>query len=277
MESSVEKLNRLIALKESLICLGLDPEIKKMPLFYQKSPEPIFEFCNDILSSLHPFISAIKPNFAFFEAEGIAGLQQLKKIMNLWGDSLFSIADIKRADIGNTSRLYAEAYFNHWNFDAITVPPYMGEDSILPFAQFEKKLTFVLCLTSNLGSKDFEEQHLSSGKQLYLEVLDKVKKWNHNGNLGLVVGATKPDQLNEIRRLEQMAPILIPGVGAQGGDLEEAITLGLGEKSAPALINIGRAILYPEGNYLSREAYLNAVIEKAREYHSTMARFINSK
>ncbi len=180
--------------------------------------------------------------------------------------NVITIADAKRADIGNTSRLYATAFFETWGFDAVTVPPYMGYDSIEPFISYKEKLTLILCLTSNSGSKDFEERRLEEGKLLYEAVLEKALEWNQFENVGLVVGANRAEELKRLRAMAQGLCFLVPGVGAQGGSLEESVRYGVDGNAQSALINIGRAVIYPDGEFGSVNDFEKAVAKKAEEY-----------
>ena len=181
-----------------------------------------------------------------------------------------SIADAKRADIGNTSRQYAKAFFEAWPFDSITVAPYMGFDSLEPFFEYEDKLVFVLCLTSNPGSKDFEEQRMQDGRPLYRAVLDKVRQWQRNGNAGIVVGATKPGLLQELRGEAPDLFFLIPGVGAQGGSMQQAVEQGADSERSSAVVNVSRALIFPDGEFRSVEEFEAAVEKEAVSLHDGM-------
>lgn len=228
--------------------------------------EPLIEFTRSIINATSEFAIAYKPNFAFYEALGLKGLYALDALMHNLPKGVITIADAKRADIGNTSRLYATAFFETWGFDAVTVPPYMGYDSIEPFLSYKEKLTLILCLTSNSGSQDFEEQRLENGKLLYESVLEKALQWNQFENVGLVVGANRNEELRRIRSLASELCFLIPGVGAQGGSLEDAVRYGTDANHLSALINIGRAVIYPQGEFASAGAFEKAVAKKAKEY-----------
>ena len=239
-----EKLSRIIEKKQSLLCVGLDPDIEKIPEFLRREANPLETFNREIISATADFAAAFKPNIAFYESLGTAGWHLLEKTLERIPPDVLTIADAKRADIGNTSRKYAETFFQTFQFDAITVSPYMGLDSILPFLEFKDRGVFILCLTSNKGARDF--QYLETeGQPLYLHVAKKVVSWNQSyGNCGLVVGATHSGEINRIRQLAKKLAFLIPGVGAQGGVLEKAVIYGTDEDGGMALFNVSRGILY---------------------------------
>ncbi|PWW81135.1 MULTISPECIES: orotidine-5'-phosphate decarboxylase [Prosthecochloris] len=270
MNAARNKVNEQILSKKSLLCVGLDSDPDKIPEIFHSMQKPVLEFNRAVVRATREHAVAYKLNMAFYESRGIEGLLDMQSTLeNLPSESL-SIADAKRADIGNTSRKYAEAFFDHWGFDALTVAPYMGEDSLEPFFDYDQKLIFVLCLTSNPGSADFEEQQLQSGTSLYQAVLSKVQRWERNGNAGIVVGATKSSQLREIRKAAPGLFFLIPGVGAQGGSLQESAAFGVDENSQAALINVSRGIIYPEGSFDSIESFEDAVSVKAARLHNEM-------
>lgn len=259
-------LNKRIAEKRSWLCVGLDPDLQKIPPLFLAYPDPVLEFTRAVVRATAEWAVAYKPNFAFYEALGLSGLRALEALMKDLPSSVITIADAKRADIGNTSRLYAKAFFDEWGFDAVTVPPYMGYDSIEPFLAYKEKLAFVLCLTSNRGAEDFEEQRLQSGERLYEAVLRKAAEWNAFGNVGLVAGATRAEALRDIRQAAPQLCLLIPGVGAQGGSLADAARYGVDAEKASAVINIGRALIYPEGEHKTISAFEQAVAQKAKEH-----------
>ena len=270
MNAARSKVNEQISSKKSLLCVGLDSDPGKIPELFHRMQRPVLEFNRAVIRATREHAVAYKVNMAFYESRGIDGILDMQSTLeNLPPESL-SIADAKRADIGNTSRKYAEAFFDHWGFDSLTVAPYMGEDSLDPFFEYDQKLIFVLCLTSNPGSADFEEQQLQSGASLYQAVLSKVQGWERNGNAGVVVGATKSSQLREIRKAAPGLFFLIPGVGAQGGSLQESAAFGVDENSQAALINVSRGVIYPEGNFDSIESFENAVSMKAARLHNEM-------
>lgn len=267
-----KRINTLIEQKKSLLCVGLDPDVQKIPTLFLRMQDPITEFTKAIVNATSDAAIAYKPNFAFYEALGLKGLHALDALIHHLPKNVVTIADAKRADIGNTSRLYATAFFETWGFDAVTVPPYMGYDSIEPFISYKEKLTLILCLTSNSGSKDFEERRLVEGKPLYEAVLEKALEWNQFENIGLVVGANRAEELKRLRTMAQGLCFLIPGVGAQGGSLEESVRYGVDGNAQSALINIGRAIIYPDGEFGSVNDFEKAVAKKAEECVLAMRR-----
>lgn len=261
-----KQINALIEQKKSFLCVGLDPDVQKIPTLFLRMQDPITEFTKSVVNATSEIAIAYKPNFAFYEALGLKGLHALDTLIHHLPKNVVTIADAKRADIGNTSRLYATAFFETWGFDAVTVPPYMGYDSIEPFLSYKEKLTLILCLTSNSGSRDFEERRLEGGKLLYEAVLEKALEWNQFENVGLVVGANRAEELKRIRSLAQGLCFLIPGVGAQGGSLEDSVRYGTDANAQSALINIGRAVIYPDGEFSSIDDFEKAVAKKADEY-----------
>ena len=242
-------LIQLIQRKQSFLCVGLDSELSKIPAHLLDTEDPVFEFNKQIIDATIDLAVAYKPNLAFYECLGIKGWQSLEKTMqylNRFKDEVFTIADAKRGDIGNTSRLYAQAFLdpsNTLNFDAITVAPYMGEDSVTPFLSYEDKWVILLALTSNKGAFDFQLFQNSNEKKLYQEVLEKSSKWGNEDNMMYVVGATKAEMLADIRRIIPNHFLLVPGVGAQGGSLKEVAKYGL-TKDCGLLINASRSIIF---------------------------------
>ena len=236
-----QRVDGVIQKKNSLLCVGLDVIVNKLPESIQKSDDPLFNFNKEIIDATAGFAAAFKINLAFYEAHGLAGWKALQKTFDYLPDDVIKIADAKRGDIGNTAQMYAAALFDELGADAVTVNPYMGFDAAEPFLQDAKKGVFFLCLTSNPGSQDF--QYFSNGQQkLYEQVAATVKAWNVKSNCGLVVGATHPEEIAEIRRIAGDMPFLIPGVGAQGGDLEASVKNGA--DGAAALFNSSRGIIY---------------------------------
>ena len=234
-----------IKTKKTFLCVGLDPDVEKIPKFLLKEDDPIFEFCRQIVDATADHCVSFKPNTAFFEAYGLSGITSLERTIKYIKQNYpdhFLIADAKRGDIGNTSSMYAKAFFKRLHADAITVAPYMGKDSVLPFLEFEKKWAIVLALTSNEGSSDFQLLE-TNGHQLYKEVLEKVASWGTEENLMFVVGATKAAMFRDIRSIVPNHFLLVPGVGAQGGSLAEVCKYGL-TKDVGLLINSSRAIIY---------------------------------
>jgi len=238
------KLARLIQEKKSLLCIGLDADIDRIPKFLLKEKDPLLIFNRDIVQATKDIAVAYKPNIAFYESLGYSGWQLLERTLELIPSDCLTIADAKRGDIGNTSRKYAEIFFQKYKFDAITVSPYMGFDSILSFLEFEDRGVFVLCLTSNKGSSNFQYLNIDS-EPLYLKVAHRVLQWDlEYGNCGLVVGATHPEDLGSIRDVAMGLPFLIPGIGAQGGNLQMAVQYGTDKQGNCALISASRSIIY---------------------------------
>ncbi len=238
-----QQLIQQIRTKQSFLCVGLDTDIRKIPKHLLDLEDPIFEFNKAIIDATLPYSVAYKPNIAFYEAHGIKGWEALKKTIDYLPENVFTIADAKRGDIGNTSTMYARAFFEEMNFDSITVAPYMGEDSVKPFLEFNEKWAIILAATSNPGFKDFEDLDLEKGGKLYEEVIQKSSEWGSTDNLMYVVGATRPEQLKTIRNIIPDHFLLIPGVGAQGGDMTAICEAGLNEDGG-LLINSARGIIY---------------------------------
>ena len=238
-----EELFQNIVKKQSYLCVGLDTDIQKIPKHLLDTEDPIFEFNKHIIDATKDFCVAYKPNIAFYEALGAKGWLSLEKTIDYIPNDIFTISDAKRGDIGNTSSLYARAFFDNMNFDSVTVAPYMGEDSVKPFLAFENKWVILLGLTSNEGSKDFQQLKLENGKSLFEEVLEKSQEWGDADNLMFVIGATKADQFAEIRKLAPDNFLLVPGVGAQGGDLKALSKSGMNTKCG-LLVNSSRGIIY---------------------------------
>ncbi|NTV97985.1 MAG: orotidine-5'-phosphate decarboxylase [Chlorobiaceae bacterium] len=270
MSSAREKANSRITALKSLLCVGLDTDAEKIPAVFSGYENPVVEFNRAVVRATADVAVAYKVNTAFYEARGIAGLRDMEETLRHIPETIMTIADAKRADIGNTSKMYAKAFFEHWPFDAVTVAPYMGFDSLEPFFAYEEKLVFVLCLTSNQGSADFEEQVLQDGKPLFERVLGKVSSWQKNGNGGVVVGATKSSELARIRSEAPGLFLLIPGVGAQGGSLEESADLGVDRDRRSALINVSRGLIYPKGPFAGIESFEHAVAAEAAAVHAGM-------
>lgn len=257
--------------KGSFLCVGLDPDTSKIPAFLLSEEDPIFEFNKQIIDATAAHCVAFKPNNAFYEAYGISGaiaLEKTIKYLRINYPEHFIIADAKRGDIGNTSSMYATAFFERLDADAITVAPYMGGDSVKPFLAFPNKWTIVLGLTSNSGSADF--QQLKSGqRELYLQVIETCAGWGNHENMMFVVGATKAQMLEQIRRIVPHHFLLIPGVGAQGGDLKEVCKYGL-NSDIGLLVNSSRAILYAS----SGEDFAQKAAEEAEKLAAEMRAII---
>ena len=255
---TTQELITQIKTKKSFLCIGLDVDLDKIPKHLLELDDPIFEFNKAIIDSTHDLCVSYKPNTAFYEASGIKGWISLQKTINYINEQypeIFTIADAKRGDIGNTSTMYAKAFFEDLNFDSVTVAPYMGKDSVEPFLAFEDKHTILLALTSNDGAFDFQTLQ-TNGQELYKTVLETSKTWKNSQNLMYVVGATKADYFAEIRKIVPDSFLLVPGVGAQGGSLQEVSKYGL-TKNVGLLINSSRAIIYASSE--------NDFTEKARE------------
>lgn len=239
----IQQINR----KNSFLCVGLDTDIKNIPTHLLKTSDPVYEFNKRIIDATEAYCVAYKPNMAFYEAMGPAGLESLQKTIDYIPDDIFTIADAKRGDIGNTSGLYARAFFEMLHFDAITVAPYMGEDSVRPFLNYQDKWVILLALTSNQGSADFQNLLIEgTSAQLYEEVIRKSSTWGNPENLMYVVGATRAESLLNIRKLIPDHFLLVPGVGAQGGSLEEVAKFGM-NKDCGLLVNASRSVIYASG------------------------------
>ncbi len=241
----IAALKEQILLKKSFLCVGLDVDLDKVPEHIKTMSDPLFEFSKAIIDATAAFAVAYKPNIAFFETYGPEGMTSLKKVMDYLNEhhpEIFTIADAKRGDIGNTATRYAKAYYETYNFDSITVAPYMGKDSVEPFLNFDEKYAIVLALTSNAGSSDFQMQEVG-GQMLYEKVIQTSKDWKGSERLMYVVGATKASALYTIRALIPNSFLLIPGVGAQGGSLKAVAENGL-SKDVGLLVNSSRGIIY---------------------------------
>ncbi len=247
--------------KQSFLCIGLDVDLHKIPKHLLKEEDPIFAFNKEIIDATHHLTVAYKPNTAFYEAYGIKGWKALEKTINYLNKNypeIFTIADAKRGDIGNTSTMYAKAFFEDLGFDSVTVAPYMGKDSIEPFLSFKGKHTILLALTSNKGAFDFQTQ-LVAGQEMYKKVLEVSKTWKNSENLMYVVGATKAAYFKKIREIVPNSFLLVPGVGTQGGNLQDVCRYGM-NSNIGLLINSSRGIIYTsnEENFAkasAQEAY----------------------
>lgn len=239
----IEKLLNGSRKNDSLVCVGLDTDVEKIPKCVWGEGDHTFAFNREIINSTSDLVCAYKPNIAFYEALGSKGWDALKKTCEHIPEEIPIILDAKRGDIGNTAKMYAKAFFEILKVDAVTLSPYMGKDAILPFLEYEDKCALILCLTSNEGAKDFQLSMID-GKPLYEIVAEKVLSWNEKGNCGLVVGATYPEQLKRIREITPTLPILIPGIGAQAGEIESTVKFGTDRNGELAIINSSRAILY---------------------------------
>lgn len=255
--------------KRSYLCIGLDTDIEKIPVHLRNTADPIFEFNKKIIDATHEYCVAYKPNIAFYEALGARGWDSLQKTLDYIPKEIFTIADAKRGDIGNTSALYARAFFQNMSFDSITVAPYMGEDSVKPFLQFEKKWVILLAHTSNPGSSDFQLMESKTGRKLYEEVLTRAQSWGNSDQLMFVVGATHPEKIGGIRQLAPDYFFLVPGYGAQGGDLGQVSKYGMNSKCG-LLVNSARAIIYAS----SGDDFAEAARSEAKKVQQEMSNYL---
>lgn len=254
--------------KRSFLCVGLDPDLGKIPSHLHDTEDPIFEFNKAIIDSTLDYAVAYKPNSAFYECLGLEGWRAFEKTVQYIGKNHFIIADAKRGDIGNTARKYAEAFLQNLPCDAITVAPYMGEDSVSPFLEFENKWAILLALTSNQGATDFQMQSLQSNSEhLYQRVIRESQDWGTPENLMYVIGATRPEYLKEIRELAPDHFFLVPGVGAQGGSLEDVARYGM-NKDIGLLVNSSRGIIYAGSGHDFAEKAGMAAAELANKMKS---------
>jgi orotidine-5'-phosphate decarboxylase len=263
-----KELTDQIFTKRTYLCVGLDTDITKIPKHLQQHPDAIFEFNKAIIDATKDHCVAYKINTAFYEAEGLKGWEAMEKTVNYIPSTHFKIADAKRGDIGNTSSQYAKAFFETMNFDAITVAPYMGADSIKPFLEYKNKWTILLGLTSNEGAKDFELQKLGN-EYLYEHVIRKASEWGSTENLMFVVGATRADEFINLRKISPGHFFLVPGVGAQGGSLKEISEKAM-TQDCGLLVNASRAVIYASGG----EDFAEKAGAVAKEYSDEMKRHL---
>jgi len=269
---TTQELSTQIRKKKSFLCIGLDVDLNKIPTYLLKEEDPIFAFNKAIIDATHHLCVAYKPNTAFYEAYGIKGWQSLEKTIQYLNSNypeIYTIADAKRGDIGNTSTMYAKAFFEDLAFDSVTVAPYMGKDSVEPFLAFKDKHTIMLALTSNEGAFDFQTKEVN-GKELYKEVLETSKGWKNSENLMYVVGATKAEYFAEIRKIVPTSFLLVPGVGAQGGNLQDVCKYGLSE-NVGLLINSSRGIIYASNS----DDFATKAAIKAEELQKEMEVILN--
>lgn len=260
--------------KKSFLCIGLDTDLDKMPKHLLQKEDPVFEFNKAIIDATHHLAVAYKPNIAFYEAYGVKGWEALQKTItyiNKQYPEVFTIADAKRGDIGNTSTRYAKAFFEDLAFDSVTIAPYMGKDSVEPFLAFKDKITILLALTSNPGAFDFQTQKIGE-QSLYELVLKTSKTYKNAENLMYVVGATKSDYLKDIRKIIPKHFMLIPGVGAQGGNLKKVCKYGLNEQVG-LLINSSRGIIYAS----DQEDFAAAAAKQAQKLQTEMEEILNAQ
>ena len=270
----IEALKKQILAKKSFLCVGLDVDLEKVPEHIKTMEDPLYEFSKAIIDSTAAYAVAYKPNIAFFETYGPEGMASLKRVMDYLNNKhpeIFTIADAKRGDIGNTASRYAKAYFETYNFDSITIAPYMGKDSVEPFLSFDEKYAILLALTSNEGSSDFQTQ-LVGGQMLYEKVIQTSVEWQGSERLMYVVGATKANALRKIRELIPNSFLLIPGVGAQGGSLTEVAENGL-SIDVGLLANSSRGIIYASTD----ENFAREAEKAARELQSQMETILKNR
>lgn len=271
---TTQQLTEQIIKKKSFLCIGLDVDLNKIPQHLLQTEDPIFEFNKAIIDATHHLCVSYKPNTAFYEAYGLKGWKALEKTINYLNKNhpdIFTIADAKRGDIGNTSTMYAKAFFEDLAFDSVTVAPYMGKDSVEPFLAFKDKHTIMLALTSNQGAFDFQTK-LVDGKELYKQVLETSKSWNNSENLMYVVGATKAEYFADIRKIIPSSFLLVPGVGAQGGNLQDVCKYGM-SKNVGLLINSSRGIIYAS----QKEDFAQEAAAKAKDLQQQMEVILNNK
>ncbi len=263
-----ELINQINA-KKSFLCVGLDTDLEKVPEHLLNEEDPIFTFNKNIIDATAPYCVSYKPNLAFYEASGIKGMVAFEKTIKYLNENYpekFIIADAKRGDIGNTSAMYARTFFEKYNLDALTVAPYMGEDSVTPFLTYKDKWVVLLALTSNKGSNDFQLSEDKNGERLFEKVLRISQKWGNNENMMYVVGATQGKMFKDIRKVIPNHFLLVPGVGAQGGSLEEVCKYGM-IKDCGLLVNSSRGIIYASNN----RNFADAAGEKAKELQQQMS------
>lgn len=264
-----KQLIEQIFTKKSFLCVGLDTDLNKVPKFLLNEEDPIFSFNKAIIDATAPYSIAYKPNLAFYECYGLKGMEAFEKTITYLKENYphhFIIADAKRGDIGNTSKMYAQTFFREYNVDALTIAPYMGEDSVKPFLEYEGKWVILLALTSNKGSHDFQLFEDKEGMRLFEQVLTKSQEWGTTENLMFVVGATQGSLFADIRKLAPNSFLLVPGVGAQGGSLQEVCKYGM-NKDCGLLVNSSRGIIYASAD----ENFAEIAGEKAKELQQEMA------
>lgn len=286
--NSYNKLRELIDYKKNYLCVGLDTDYNKIPEAFKakndyNTTQTIIDYNNSIIENTKDKAISYKINFAFYEELGSVGFEIIEKALDSIPKNIFTIADAKRGDIGNTSKSYAKSIFDYFKFDSITISPYMGEDSISPFLEYDDKITFLLCLTSNKGSNDLQRlnvgkfnQKLNSEMTLYQYVMEKYSEMFDYQNIGFVVGATHPNEILELRKLNDKSVFLIPGIGAQGGDLENTlINNNNSNKNAPCLINVSRAIIYPEiiNDNIDIEGISNNIKNKCNDFSNQISNY----
>lgn len=264
-----QQLTEQILSKKSFLCVGLDPDIQKIPSHLLTDDDPLFTFNKQIINATSPYCVAYKPNLAFYESLGIKGMVAFERTVNYLKQNFpqhFIIADAKRGDIGNTSAMYARTFFREYDVDALTIAPYMGEDSVSPFLEYEDKWVVLLALTSNKGSRDFQLTQDNHGERLFEKVLHKSQEWANSENMMYVVGATQGKMFEDIRKIVPHHFLLVPGVGAQGGSLQEVCKYGM-TKDCGLLVNSSRGIIYAGHG----QDFAQAAAQKAKELQQEMA------
>lgn len=267
-----KELIEQIRKKKSFLCVGLDTDLNKIPKHLLDSEDPIFEFNKAIIDATKDFAVAYKPNIAFYECYGPKGWESLKKTLEYIPEEIFTIADAKRGDIGNTSTYYAKTFFEYLKCDSVTVAPYMGNDSVTPFLEFENKWVILLALTSNQGALDFQMIKDDSGTELFKSILQKSSSWGSPENLMYVVGATRAEDIAAVREVVPDHFFLVPGIGAQGGSLEDVCNFGW-NKDCGLLVNSSRAIIYASQN----EDFAHKAHEEAQKLQNEMSRILVHK
>lgn len=252
--------------KQSFLCVGLDTDINRIPDFLLNEEDPIFEFNKRIIEATQDLCVAYKPNLAFYESLGSAGIRSLEKTLEVIPDNIFSIADAKRGDIGNTSKMYAKAFFENMGFDSITISPYMGHDAVTPYFEYAGKWAIILGITSNPGADDLERLKLESGEEVYEKLLETASSWGNLDNTMFVVGATRPELMKKVREIAPDHFLLVPGVGAQGGDLNSIAEHGMNDHCG-LLVNSSRGIIYASNG----EDFAERAREEAKKLQQQMA------
>jgi orotidine-5'-phosphate decarboxylase len=272
---NLKQLVEQIKIKNSFLCVGLDSDIDKIPAHLKESEHPVLEFNKAIVDATAQYTIAYKPNLAFYESRGLEGWSDLEftvKYIREKYPEIFLIADAKRGDIGNTSKMYADAFFKHLDFDSVTVAPYMGADSVKPFLEYEDKFVIILALTSNASAADFQYFTNKENKALFSEVIETSAKWGSEQNIMYVVGATKASMLVNIREVAPENFLLVPGVGAQGGSLDEVAKYGM-TKNCGLIVNASRSIIF-SGN---DKNFANAAASEAESMQKQMAKLLQAK
>ncbi len=264
-----EKLCDTIEQQQSNLCVGLDPDQERFPQFLNDYDDPVQAFLKMVIEATGDLACAFKPNFAFFEALGERGWGLLREAVQIIPERVVTIADAKRGDIGNTAKAYARAIFDDLQFDSTTLNPLMGYDALEPFLDYPGKGIFALVLTSNPGAADFQMLETPDGP-LYQQILRKLCEWDKQGSIGAVVGATRPEMLQDIRSIAPGMPLLLPGIGSQGGDLEATIANAAPTADSPFLVNVSRGILYPDGNPATTDDFQKLVREQALHYRDSI-------